>query len=157
MAVVPPSGTVPPPVGPDAAWKEKTKLSEPVAPGSDVEKLHVIASESRPFPLTEPIPSTRTPAGFPPWNTIWEEVRSNVKPPTLQRLATAPELKNQGEVNATCVPGAIPEKLPSSLITTGIPVPPGPVQANTSVAVPAEDVSNCTPPANVMSPVIGTA
>jgi hypothetical protein len=86
-----------------------------------------------------------------------DEVRSNVKPPTLQRPETAPELKNHGEVNEAPVPGAIPAKLPSALSTNGPPVPPKPVHDVTSVAVAAEDVSNVTPPMNVMLPEIGTA
>jgi hypothetical protein len=86
-----------------------------------------------------------------------DAVRSNVKPPTLQRSDTAPELKNHGALNVADVPGAIPAKLPSALSTNGLPVPPKPVHAVTSVAVAAEDESKLTPPMNVMLPEMGTA
>src|SRR5882724_1832871 len=140
IEVVPPSGTEPPP--PAAAWKEKTAPNLPAALGFDTEKLQSIVVASRPFPLIVPVPSTNTPAGWPPWKTTEDEVRSNVNPPALQRSATAPELKNHGAVNVAVEPGAIPEKLPSALMTMGEPTPPGPVHAVTSVAVPDDLVSS---------------
>ena len=116
-----------------AAWNEKICARKVVearriwTPRSSNQSL----SEQIPPPQPYSTPSTNTPAGLPPWNTILDEARLNVKPPTLQRAGTAPELKNHGAVNVAVDP-ARPEKLPSALITDGEPVPPVPLHAVTS-------------------------
>ena len=128
-AVEPPSGTA-------AAEAENVKVcGPPPLAGFWVLKLQVNSVGAKPLPLTVPIPMT--PRKFADWLSMCDDCKSNVKPPTVQKLGIAPELKLQG-VAPTKEAGvliAIPPKLPKSPFTAVL------LQLTTSVAVPTDGES----------------
>jgi len=135
-----------------AAENENT----PLADGSSVPKWNVPGVGSKLFPEIVPTALTDTKPG--PWAFMEEEVRSNVNPPTVQKLGNAPEVNDHGCAKVTASPGATNvAKSPSAFCTAGKPTPPVPVQPVTVAAVPAEEVSRATVPVNVMSPVTSAA
>src|SRR2546423_15534413 len=78
-------------------------------------------------------------------------MRSKVNPPTVQKLAMAPELKDQGAEIATELPAETNGmKLPSTARTDAD------VQVKTWEAVPAEE-SSVTPPVKLILPENGIA
>ena len=87
-----------------------------------------------------------------PCETTCEDKSSNVKPPTVQKgLMVVESAKVQADpVKVTAVPGAMVANDPVGLLgeTWGL------IQEVTSVAVPADDVSNVTLPTNPMLPVM---
>jgi hypothetical protein len=86
-----------------------------------------------------------------------DDVRLNVKLPTLQRAGSAPELKFQGVAIVTEAPTATNvAKSPDRLATVGGKLFPL-SQLVTLVEVLTEVLSRCAPPLNVMLPVIDAA
>jgi len=82
-----------------------------------------------------------------------EEVKSNVYPPTDQKLSSTPELKNQGAANVTAEPidtagelANVPESRPTTVFH---PI--------ASVAVLTLRVFSVTVPKKPMLPVMGIA
>jgi len=110
-------------------------------------KLQVAGVGVDPLPLTVPVPSTLRNLEL--WETILDDVRSKVKPPTLHRAGCDPELKVQGAVIVTAVPKAMPLKLPLELVTNEV------FQVLTCVAAARDVESSVTTPPKVMSPVTG--
>lgn len=105
---------------------------------------------SKPLPLIVPIPLMFKKVDV--CETITEDVRSNVKPPTFHRLGVFVDgLKIQGAAIAAVVPGVILEKSPESCKTKEL------FQTFTLVAVPSDSVSKVTTPAKSMLPVMGAA
>src|SRR5207237_10081184 len=99
------------------------------------------------------------PGWLPPGIMTWDEVRTKVNPPELQKPGIVPELKFHG---AKKVPLEMPgvtkrRKSPLASTTTGSPTPPNPCQPVTAVAVPAEGELRLTAPVKLMSPLICAA
>jgi hypothetical protein len=86
---------------------------------------------------------------------MWDAIKLNVNPPTLQKPGSGPELKDHGKANSAVAPDN-PAKLPLPLCTVGM----NPLSSNqpvTIVAVLTVVLFNSTPPAKVIAPVIETA
>ena len=151
MTVAPPSGTA---LLAEAENDQEVGLTP--LDGSWVVKLQVIAVGSKLLPLTTPTPLTTTkpltPA-VPPCDTMDEDNRLNVNPPTAQKGFTElPVLKFHGAVKTAGVLLATTANEPASPETTGA------IQEVTAVAVEAELLSKVTPmPEKPMLPVIAVA
>ena len=133
---------------------EAENENTPLAGGFWVLNLHEPSVGSKPILVIVPVPLTlRNP---PPRWTMTEDVRSNINPPTLQRLGR-PEPKVQGAVIVTGAPTATDvAKSPDRLTTVG--GAPAPLSHDvTLVAVLTEVESRCAPPLMVMVPLIGAA
>ena len=108
----------------------------------------------KPVLVIIPVPLTlRNP---PPRWTMTEDVRSNINPPTLQRLGR-PDPKVQGAVIVTGAPTATDvAKSPDRLTTVGSA--PAPLSHDvTLVAALTEVESRCAPPLIAMEPLTGAA
>ena len=76
-------------------------------------KLHVPAVGSNSFPLIVPTPVTFKNVAL--WETMVEELKSNLKPPTLHKLGVLVDgLKIHEADIVTFVPAAMLEKSPES-------------------------------------------
>ena len=102
-------------------------------------------------PLIVPVPVTDTvPA---PWLKIEDEIKSKVKPPTLQKLAIGPETNDHGAANVAKVPAATEEKSPVAPATCGLfAAENAQYQAVTFVAVSTVAVSILALPTNEILP-----
>src|ERR1700730_17749652 len=109
-------------------------------------KLQVAVVGVNPLPLTVPVPSTLRNVEL--CETIVDDVRSKVKPPTLHRAGCDPELEVRRLPIMTAVPKVMPTKLPLELVTKGL------VQVLTCVAAARDVESSVTVPPKVMSPFI---
>ena len=140
ITVVPDSGTL------DAVPEEK--LNTPPALGDCEVKVQVPKVGSKPFPLIVPLPVM--PRKLASWKTTVEELKSNVKPPTLQSAGVGVDgLKIHGVAMATESPTETDEaKSSERLITVTL------LKEFTRVADARDEVSKTAPPANVIAPSI---
>jgi hypothetical protein len=141
-------------VGDGLAAVDAENENTPLAGGFWVVKLHVPGVGSKPVRVIVPGPlTTRNPFAF---TTLVDVVRSNLNPPTLQRLAR-PEPKVQGAIIVTESPTfTYVAKSPDWLTTVG-----GMLAALshdvTLAAVLTLVVLRCAPPLMEMVPLIGAA
>jgi hypothetical protein len=149
IAVRAPSGT-PTGVVPNESLSVKTVC--PLAEGLAAWKVPVNAVGSNPLPVTVPDRATFRNM-IPPMDckAPAEESRLKVKPPTVQKLLSGPELKVHGDARATVVPVEIPANAPEDLPTVVS------IQETTLVAVWTFAASSWAVPSKPMLPLMGMA
>jgi hypothetical protein len=131
---------------------EAENENTPLGGGFRVLNFHEPGVSLKPWPVIVPVPVTlRNPL---PCMTMEDAVRLNVNPPTLQRLASGPELKVRGAAIVTVAPTVTyVAKAPDRLTTVGFA--PFPLSHPiTRLAVLTEVVLSSAPPLMLMEPVI---